>query len=1094
MLKTQSYFKYFILVGLFLLFLTKITAAPVITKNTKILASFDSTMTLDYAQDTTISVLSGTPSIVADGKTGSCLRLGASDSISISGSNVGTVSEGTMMFWVRPHWSNNQGVSHTFFGMNLNDGNDGYMVFTDGWWETAGGLDRMYFISNNQFGLSANKDDDDMVLEAEKWYHMAVSFRFDGSSNSFTRIYIDGKLVNNDVTPGYNTPVAVSPLNIIKIGASDGINGTLPRYANSDFDDLVFLDKALSDNEVTAEYNWTNQREIALHFDTSIAQLELDEAVSDSTVTVVGDPQILDDGIIGKCISLDQDDYITFNGVDNIGEFKESTVMFWVRPHWTNNQNISHAFFSMNLNDGNGGYMAISDGWWESSGGINRLYAIPNNQFGSVLNETDVNAPFINGNWYHIVMTSRFDGSDNTFKKLYINGELIKSSINYGYNTPTVVSPSGVMQLGTSYGVNGLDYRYADADFDEFYFYNYIVLSDEVKTIYNNQKDGDLKIVASFKSAVKVDSAADTSNLTSIGTPSITYSDIGGYCLTLNDGDSLEFEAADNIGEFSEGTVMFWVRPHWDNNQGVSHSFFAMNLDDGNSGYMLITDGWWEGSGGTNILYAIADNQFGLTLNKTDSSLPLLAGEWHQIAMSFSFDGLNNSFNELYIDGKLVTQRITTSYNTPAAVSAKDVLKIGNTLGINRSTDSRWADADYADFNFFSKSLTAEGIAANYSLVSPLKFQYRDIYTIADDIYSPERNASGVIRESRILLDEEGSYSTKADAEKLVDDAVSAGFNIIMPAVFHGYGTRYHTDYKYNNTSVPIVAKYNVYIDGKDPLEYLIDYAHSKGIEVHAWFCVNYVGTPMVSLYDANNWIDDNYMQTNKHIVNVHRPEFGDYYSDMVLDLATNYDVDGINLDYIRAKGFFADAYSISDYSTIYTRSLTDDITNEQYDYLGDWNYNAITSIVTKINTKIKNYDSDMPISICGHFKLDSETDTLDYAIAGRDGKRWVDASIIDFSLSMDYDLSPDYNRFKEWLGEFSSDPTGKAGSIAGNYDIEDGNVVSRDAVHTGALVRLSQQMKTGVVGLYYYGTLNDEQISSISGDAFSEQAVPFYE
>ena len=95
---------------------------------------------------------------------------------------------------------------------------------------------------------------------------------------------------------------------------------------------------------------------------------------------------------------------------------------------------------------------------------------------------------------------------------------------------------------------------------------------------------------------------------------------------------------------------------------------------------------------------------------------------------------------------------------------------------------------------------------------------------------------------------------------------------------------------------------------GWDPLGFLITEAHRAGIEVHAWFNVYKVRgpggfpatiPPHVSRahpewtvgYAGEGWLDPGLPQVRTYLINV------------ALDLARNYDIDGINFDYVRYPG-----------------------------------------------------------------------------------------------------------------------------------------------------------------------------------------------
>lgn len=207
-------------------------------------------------------------------------------------------------------------------------------------------------------------------------------------------------------------------------------------------------------------------------------------------------------------------------------------------------------------------------------------------------------------------------------------------------------------------------------------------------------------------------------------------------------------------------------------------------------------------------------------------------------------------------------------------------------------------------------------------------------------------------------------------------------------------------------------------------------------------------------------------------------------------EVVDNYNIDGVNLDYIRARGFCQTTYCQDDYAIKYPgRNLLADIENGAYEYLADWNYNAVTDIVSQVRSKCALVDPNLPISICGHLVLDADREAAAYANQGRDGKRWCNAGLVDFVLNMDYRMRPDYSHLRECLPEFAGGYQGKAGFIIGNYE-SDGS--SRDAAYTALLLRFAQRMKTGIVACYIYSKLCSEQIDAIKAGPFKDEATPY--
>lgn len=95
---------------------------------------------------------------------------------------------------------------------------------------------------------------------------------------------------------------------------------------------------------------------------------------------------------------------------------------------------------------------------------------------------------------------------------------------------------------------------------------------------------------------------------------------------------------------------------------------------------------------------------------------------------------------------------------------------------------------------------------------------------------------------------------------------------------------------------------------GWDPLQFLLDEAHTNGIEVHAWFNVYKIRGPVppppsspqhplrafpgwVVQYDTESWFDPGL------------PEVREYLLRLVVDLVKRYDVDGVCMDFIRYPG-----------------------------------------------------------------------------------------------------------------------------------------------------------------------------------------------
>ncbi|MDQ2098222.1 MAG: family 10 glycosylhydrolase [Tychonema bourrellyi B0820] len=151
-------------------------------------------------------------------------------------------------------------------------------------------------------------------------------------------------------------------------------------------------------------------------------------------------------------------------------------------------------------------------------------------------------------------------------------------------------------------------------------------------------------------------------------------------------------------------------------------------------------------------------------------------------------------------------------------------------------------------------------------------------------------------------------FKTPQEVTKLIADAQRANANAIVAQV------RRRGDAFYTSAIEPRTLDPNVPA-GFDPLQDLIDKAHATGMEVHAWM----VTLPVVSggKLPANhvwqqhgpnapgrdNWAMLTSSGEAKGFLDPGHPDALDYTVSVYLDLLKRYDVDGVQLDYVRYGG-----------------------------------------------------------------------------------------------------------------------------------------------------------------------------------------------
>lgn len=165
---------------------------------------------------------------------------------------------------------------------------------------------------------------------------------------------------------------------------------------------------------------------------------------------------------------------------------------------------------------------------------------------------------------------------------------------------------------------------------------------------------------------------------------------------------------------------------------------------------------------------------------------------------------------------------------------------------------------------------------------------------------------------------EEGQQKQQNELRAIVDSLAEANMN----AVF--FQVRGFSDAMYKSKYEP----WSQYLTGTrggeptyDPLQLLIDYAHAKGIEVHAWMNP-YRYSSSDATYGKNH--EKDYHNTHPEwlvkcgaltILNPSLPEVREQICRVVADVVENYDIDGVIFDDYFHQSGYQDAYDQEQYN-----------------------------------------------------------------------------------------------------------------------------------------------------------------------------------
>ena len=334
-----------------------------------------------------------------------------------------------------------------------------------------------------------------------------------------------------------------------------------------------------------------------------------------------------------------------------------------------------------------------------------------------------------------------------------------------------------------------------------------------------------------------------------------------------------------------------------------------------------------------------------------------------------------------------------------------------------------------------------------------------DEYNIPTEVPLNKRDMHGVwlstvlnidwpSKESLLITDDAERISTqKADLIEILDNLKGIGANTVFFQVRPASDAFYQSE----------LAPWSIYLTGTlgkdpgfDPLQFAIEEAHRRGMELHAWcnpyrismpaeFYQDENGNPMTSLNQVRNMLsahgDNIYAEhpdwarvaTNRLIIDPGIPDAIDYVVDCIMEIVSNYDVDGIHFD---------DYFYVGN-NDGFDESGADQATYEQYgreefDDINDWRRNNTYVLVKRIHDEIASTKPwvKFGISPAGVWRnkaddplgSDTRAGIPNYDHGRSDTRRWVLEEIVDYICpqvywSFNFNLTP-YGVVSSWWAD----------------------------------------------------------------------------
>lgn len=281
----------------------------------------------------------------------------------------------------------------------------------------------------------------------------------------------------------------------------------------------------------------------------------------------------------------------------------------------------------------------------------------------------------------------------------------------------------------------------------------------------------------------------------------------------------------------------------------------------------------------------------------------------------------------------------------------------------------------------------------------------------------------------------------KADMIEILDNCKEMGFNAIF------FQVRPASDAFYKSDIFPwsryLTGEQGVAPDGGfDPLEFAVDEAHKRGIELHAW----------INPYRITNSSADNDRLSENNPAVLH-PEIvvkdSDgkmYYNpgeqasrDLIIkgavEIVENYDVDGLHMDdYFYPESGFNDDTTFSYYK-------------DRYSDKGDWRRAMVNELVRQMDEALHNVRDDIQFGISPRGIWANASDMPEgsktrgggsYTAIYADSKAWVDNGWVDYIMpqiywNIGYEIA-DYAVLADWWSNVVKDTDVKLYTGEGAY------------------------------------------------------------
>lgn len=515
------------------------------------------------------------------------------------------------------------------------------------------------------------------------------------------------------------------------------------------------------------------------------------------------------------------------------------------------------------------------------------------------------------------------------------------------------------------------------------------------------------------------------------------------------------------LGE--RGSISFWMKPNWgyyehEDSVLTSHTFLSMKWKNG--GYLSFSDGWWENSGGALNTYFIFNN---IDLLNVSSKIKYKKDTWSHLVVTW-----DSRLNEIRL-----------FHNGKNSATKRKVFSVGESsgtlyLGCDKGTHSskgRYLNGTIDLLEIYNVALSETEVIDRFKSANVKTNNISQL-----DLTNHQHDNNAYTNEIRAVFDSyPASWQTRAQAEATIKRLYESGFNVYIPCVWYGDGARYDSE----------IAPHAKHKGEGKPFEYLIKVAHKYGIEVHPWITVTFR-----SSRNSSEFLHEYYDKgTPPNAFEVHKKSFRDFIVTIAHELITNYDIDGLNLDFIRTMGVSKSHFVLSEFQKKYKKTLASQL--KMLDSKQKWPMELqefvnkpIDDIVERISQIRAESEPQLILSVDGH----PEPLFMGESRQGRNELKWLNNGLIDIVFAMEYSMNIDYERI-DLVKKDAIDPA-RVIVLMGAFNKTKPNT-SRSAKQVEKLIHFSRSRWNNGIALYPYYYMTDALHALLGDGSFSVRSQP---